>query len=316
MVGHHHGGRFHHLAVGLSALVAIGVLAAFIAVSPFTSATPQDQQYQLQACVNKKTQAVRIVVRPKQCRKTERAVALTSTTSQATPAIRYGEGAPVPTVGLDGDFYVDTTNYVFYGPKVAGNWGVGQSLIGPQGQPGQPGAAGQPGAPGAAGAPGTPGAQGDPGAAGGFGAYGSFFDTSDVALTTTAQALPLDATDFASGVSIDPANPSRVTFDEPGRYNVAFSLQLFNSTNARRVVKIWLSQNGNDADWSAGDVYLGTSIDSERDIAAWNYFVNITTAGEFIELKARADDTGVSVLADEASTPPIASTILTVNQVG
>lgn len=316
MIRHHHGGRFHHLAVGLSILAGLGVLVAFVIISPFGSAAPQAQQYQLRACVNTKTQAVRIVVLPTTCRKTERAVALTSTTPQATPAIRYGEGAPASAVGLDGDFYVDTTNYVFYGPKIAGNWGVGQSLIGPQGQPGQPGTPGAAGAPGAPGAPGSPGAQGDPGAAGGFGAFGSFLDTSDVLLTTSAQALPLNTTDFASGVSVDPANTTRITFENPGKYNVAFSLQLYNSTNARRVVKIWLSQNGTNVDWSAGDVYLGTSADAERAIVAWNYFVTTTSPGEFVELLALADGAGVSVLADETSTPRIPSTILTVNQVG
>ncbi|MFE9448278.1 hypothetical protein [Streptomyces sp. NPDC006739] len=41
-------------------------------------------------------------------------------------AVLHGAGAPGPTVGIDGDYYVDTTNYptsaVLYGPKTSGAW--------------------------------------------------------------------------------------------------------------------------------------------------------------------------------------------------
>ena len=96
---------------------------------------------------------------------------------------------------------------------------------------------------------------------------------------------------------------------------MTFSLQLYNSTNATRIVKIWLRKNGADVEWSAGDVYLGRATETERAIAAWNYFVD-AGAGDYIEIAARSDLAGVSVLADETSTPKIPSTILTVHQVG
>ncbi|MDA2989015.1 MAG: hypothetical protein O2815_08065 [Actinomycetota bacterium] len=135
----------------------------------------------------------------------------------------------------------------------------------------------------------------------------------DAALEPTAKALPLNTTDFAQGVSI--VSGSRVTFSNAGKYNLAFSLQLYNSTNAIRVVKIWLRKNGVNVEWSAGDVYLGRATETERAIAAWNYFVDVS-AGDYFEIAATSDATGVSVLADELSDPKIPSTILTVNQVG
>lgn len=55
---------------------------------------------------------------------------------------------PDPGDGDDGDFYINILTYDFFGPKTAGEWGVGQSLIGPQGDPGGPGADGGDGAPG------------------------------------------------------------------------------------------------------------------------------------------------------------------------
>jgi hypothetical protein len=48
-----------------------------------------------------------------------------------------GTGAPTPSLGNDGDFYIDTANHTLYGPKAGGAWpGTGTSLVGPQGTPG------------------------------------------------------------------------------------------------------------------------------------------------------------------------------------
>lgn len=44
-----------------------------------------------------------------------------------------GSGAPAGALGYNGDFYFDTTNYLIYGPKTAGAWGGGTSIIGPSG---------------------------------------------------------------------------------------------------------------------------------------------------------------------------------------
>lgn len=50
-------------------------------------------------------------------------------------------GTTVPSAGLgvNGDFYLRTTNSQFYGPKTAGAWGAGVSLIGAQGAQGPSG---------------------------------------------------------------------------------------------------------------------------------------------------------------------------------
>lgn len=56
-----------------------------------------------------------------------------------------GSGAPGAGLGVDGDFYIDTTANAIYGPKTGGAWGVGISLIGPAGADGADGADGAPG---------------------------------------------------------------------------------------------------------------------------------------------------------------------------
>ena len=108
--------------------------------------------------------------------------------------ILNGKGTPASTLGINGDFYIDTRSLLIYGPKAKGKWPLPQNLQGPTGSagapgttgtdgkngsdgkttaastvsgtPGTPGATGAPGAPGANGTPGTPGATGSPGAPG------------------------------------------------------------------------------------------------------------------------------------------------------
>jgi hypothetical protein len=47
-----------------------------------------------------------------------------------------GSGVPSAGLGVDGDFYIDTTANSIYGPKTAGAWGSSVSLVGPTGATG------------------------------------------------------------------------------------------------------------------------------------------------------------------------------------
>jgi len=57
-------------------------------------------------------------------------------------AILNGMGAPT-TEGSEGDFYLDTSTYILYGPKTGGSWGMGVSLIGANGTNGTDGTDGK-----------------------------------------------------------------------------------------------------------------------------------------------------------------------------
>ena len=110
--------------------------------------------------------------------------------------ILSGSGAPAKTLGINGDFYIDTKNLNLYGPKTKGGWKITTSLkarevpadenvIGESGAIGQTGAKGATGDKGATGATGAQGIQGltgpigitglagASGASGGVGAPGS-----------------------------------------------------------------------------------------------------------------------------------------------
>lgn len=113
--------------------------------------------------------------------------------------ILNGVGIPGKTIGINGDFYIDTKNLVLYGPKIKGAWKVGSSLkqadtksistvtgeVGATGDKGSPGEKGDKGATGntgatgvaglsgVAGVPGATGAKGNDGAAGAIGMSGA-----------------------------------------------------------------------------------------------------------------------------------------------
>ncbi|WP_183564073.1 hypothetical protein [Mucilaginibacter sp. SP1R1] len=50
--------------------------------------------------------------------------------------ILSGNTAPAASAGVDGDYYLNTVTYSFYGPKIAGTWPAPVNLKGPKGDPG------------------------------------------------------------------------------------------------------------------------------------------------------------------------------------
>jgi hypothetical protein len=73
--------------------------------------------------------------------------------------VLYGTTQPDASQGVDGNFYINTTTHFLFGPKAAGAWPAGTSLVGPQGQQGIQGPQGA-----ASTVPGPQGPQGIPGA--------------------------------------------------------------------------------------------------------------------------------------------------------
>ena len=101
-----------------------------------------------------------------------KAAGRTGTTTVNT--ILSGVGVPSRNLGIDGDFYIDTKNANFYGPKTNGVWKLTTSLraLPTKVNPTVPGATGTTGAAGTAGAAGVIGPRGLPGANGATGAAG------------------------------------------------------------------------------------------------------------------------------------------------
>ncbi|HEY9276565.1 MAG TPA: hypothetical protein VIO63_05385, partial [Candidatus Nanopelagicaceae bacterium] len=95
--------------------------------------------------------------------------------------------------------------------------------------------------------------------------------------------------------------------------------QLYNQGKKGVVFSLWLAKNGSPVAKSSTDVMVGTSIELERHVIAWNFFVD-ALAGDWYELVAVTSDSvqvisGASQNASNGA-PQIPGTILTVNQVG
>lgn len=151
--------------------------------------------------------------------------------------------------------------------------------------------------------------------------YGAFQDSTDqtAANTTTAYSVNFNTTDYSNGVTL--SNSSHINVKNYGIYNVQFSLQFKNTTNDTQDVDIWFAKNGNNVDNSNSRFALSarkSSGDPSHLIAAMNFFIELQ-ANDYIELKWRVSDVGVSMEQYGTSTSPtrptVPSAILTVNYV-
>lgn len=121
-----------------------------------------------------------------------------------------GNGAPLLSVGKEGDMYLDKTNVMLYGPKTTETWGAGMSLKGNTGEAGQ------------AGAPGTPGSKilsGTGAPALSMGTVGDFYlDTS-----TALFYGPKTSTSWGTPVNLKGPKGDKGDKGDPGAASVIYS---------------------------------------------------------------------------------------------
>jgi len=136
--------------------------------------------------------------------------------------------------------------------------------------------------------------------------YGAFQDSTDqtAANTTTAYAITFNTTDYTNGVTL--SNSSRLNVTNSGLYNVQFSIQFTNTTNASQDVDVWFRINGTNA--ANSNCRFGFAPrkgvgDPFHTIAAMNYFINLN-ANDYIEIMWRPTDVGVNIEQYPAGTSP------------
>ena len=137
-------------------------------------------------------------------------------TTPVVNTILNGVGVPAKSVGIDGDFYIDTKNLNLYGPKTKGVWKIGTSLkqtdtksvttvigeagaVGDKGDKGDKGATGSAGLTGVAGAVGAAGAKGNDGAAGAAGSSGATGLTGSVGAAGSAGSNGTNGSNGSAG---------------------------------------------------------------------------------------------------------------------
>jgi hypothetical protein len=136
--------------------------------------------------------------------------------------------------------------------------------------------------------------------------YGAFQDSTDqvAASTTVAYPVTFNTTDFSNGVTI--VSNSRITVADDGIWNLQFSLQFTNTTNASQDVDVWFRVNGTNIANSNSRYGLAPrkgAGDPFHIIMALNYFASLN-ATDYIEIMWRTSDTGVSIEQYASGTSP------------
>lgn len=94
-------------------------------------------------CVDTVTGEARLVsAKVTKCRKNEKLVKIIVPVIEPDSLVHSGSGYPIDfATGHDGDFYIDTLAKKVFGPRIAGVWGAGSSMVGEPGPIGKSGAA-------------------------------------------------------------------------------------------------------------------------------------------------------------------------------
>ena len=213
-------------------------------------------------------------------------------------------------------------------PGINGADGV-NGINGLNGVDGTNGFNGTNGAVGPTGPTGATGATGPQGPAGtsGLGDSGSFWDVTTQGddgpggyLPDTAYPMLFGQADTGNNQGVSITSGSRISFSNNGVYNIAFSAQVTRSQGGSASnISIWLRRNGVDVPDSSTDVTL--QANSQRYVAAWNFFVPVTctTTCDYYEIMWSAESEYTALVYLPAQTAPvrpaIPSIIMTVNQV-
>lgn len=146
--------------------------------------------------------------------------------------------------------------------------------------------------------------------------YGTFISTvtQSAAAINTPYTMTYNTTLFASEVTIDSTNPSRVTCTNAGVYNFQFSVQLEKTSGSAGYVYIWPRINGVAIPDSASRVAIQGS--AAEAIPSWNWVVEME-ADDYFEIVWVANDTTIHLNSQLAITTPyvrpaVPSVILTV----
>ena len=145
---------------------------------------------------------------------------------------------------------------------------------------------------------------------------GAFFDTTTQVATTinTAKAVVFNGIKYEYGVYRG-SPTSRLYFDNPGFYNLEFSLQIAHiSSSSGSDVTLWVNFNGVPYPNSAKRVHVRGA--GQNIVAAWN-FTGEATAGSYVELMWTTTDINTVLLAEPATSiyPAVPSVLITLTQI-
>lgn len=151
-------------------------------------------------------------------------------------------------------------------------------------------------------------------------AKGSFYSTETQTITGTTEEPYLmytEMTDVSQGISV--VDGTKFTVESGGTYNLIFSVQMDKSSYVNpSLIAIWLRINGEDIEWSAGEVGTPAAVIPSRLILGWNYVYNLN-AGDYMELVWYSNNPDTIIKANPRNEglgiPAIPSVAVTITQV-
>jgi hypothetical protein len=151
------------------------------------------------------------------------------------------------------------------------------------------------------------------------GSYGSFYDTTTQTnpVANIPRSMSFNTTDITNGVSISGSTSPFNTYiktENPGVYDIQFSAQIDKTDSGADEIVIWLAKNGTALTDTATTLTL--TGNSDKQVAAWNWFVN-SAANDYYQIIWYSADTDLRILSETAGGghPGIPSVIVTANRI-
>ena len=244
--------------------------------------------------------------------------------------ITITSGGTISAVGASGGTGTSGISGISGGTGTSGISGISgvSGVIGVSGISGISGISGGTGTSGISGISGVSGGTGTSGISGIAGttsgrAWGSFVSTVDQTngVPGFTYKMSADTTLTASGVtlsgtSLGAAAKTRFVVSNPGVYNIQFSAQFSKRNGTKSNLFIWLSKNGTAVPISNTEMTMDKG-GGEREVAAWNWVDEATTANTYYEIEWTDSQGNVFIDYEGSPTygPAIPSVIVTVTQV-
>lgn len=147
--------------------------------------------------------------------------------------------------------------------------------------------------------------------------YNQIISNTDqtAASVANAYAITYDVEEFPDGISV--VSNSRITFAQPGIYNIAYSIQFKNTNNDLETIDVWFRLDGTDIANSNTRFAIParkSTGDPSYLVAVTPIMVDIETANQYVQIMWRVSNTAVTieqlpaVAASPGVTPAIPAT--------
>ena len=142
--------------------------------------------------------------------------------------------------------------------------------------------------------------------------YAQVLKTVDQAAATadTAYALTWNDITFADGITLDPADSTKIVFEEGGKFVVAFSAELKSGSGSAKSIWFWPRISGTD---SAGSTMKTSLKINDEEIFVSRTAILQITSGQYLQAMFAVSDVDITITAPATTAFAPASTAATLS---